>query len=368
MPIAPVISLPHNFEADDRPETLRLKLGEFSRSVEDLFNRQVSIYVMYSRKQKLPTLKKGDIIMDFSAHRGFATLQQWDGKKLVPLALAASSIIGLIDIITQGKGSGTDPTVFLRSDGADGWVLDHVDLLFSRDGSGSDPTKYLRYEGLGGWVLDTPAGGGGGGSTFIAVSGTQNGTNPTFALSPAAVGTVMVFLNGQLLTSGIDYILTTSTQIDFQTGSIPVASDIIIIVGYAGAAPLSIRANLDLLTPPIAANAQSIGLISTIGKTLDVIRAESFTLAPVRVRLYSSAAARNADLTRDRYTPPTAGAQHQVIMDLVLTGTTGYTWVMSPIARGSNAAGINEIYYTLDNLDSTTRNLHLSLIYLTNES
>lgn len=135
MPIAPVISLPHNFETDDRFDTLRLKLGEFARATEDLFNRQVSIYVLYARNQKVPTLKKGDIVMDFSANRGFATLQQWDGKKLVPLSLQADALIGFVDLIAQGTGSGLDPTMYLKSDGANHWMLAHVPVGYDPAGS-----------------------------------------------------------------------------------------------------------------------------------------------------------------------------------------------------------------------------------------
>jgi hypothetical protein len=45
-------------------------------------------------------------------------LQQWDGVKLIPL-----SFTGTVDLTKQGTGSGNDPSLFLRSDGAGGWVL-----------------------------------------------------------------------------------------------------------------------------------------------------------------------------------------------------------------------------------------------------
>lgn len=463
--IAPRISLPHNFEADDSPESMRLKLGELVRRLEDHLNGQVAVHLFTAKNQKRPTFNQGDIIFDFTSNRGFATLQQWDGVKLVPLSLAAASIIGLINLLTQGTGSGTDSTMYLRSDGANGWVLAPVAAGSGGGGGpkftysnvtavGDAPAGFIRFDNtaldlattfkinavdadtnnLGNWthswdlstsarrayvfvvkdgapnpiaifavtgagskafVLGVPVAatypiswiagntsftnndnfriflapaGDVGGSTLITVGGTQDGVNTTFALTPYAIGTVLVFLNGQLLKSGTDYALTTSSQLDFLAPTIPVAGDIITVIGYAGLAPLAIRNSFDLLSTPLAPNAQSTGTIFVLGKTVDIIKVISGTLAPVRVRLYSSVAGRTADLTRNRYTPPTAGAQHQVIMDLVLTLNTGYTWIMSPIARGSNAAGLTEIYYTLDNLDTSIRNLQLSLIYLTNES
>jgi hypothetical protein len=409
--IAPRISLPHNFEADDSPESMRLKLGELVRRLEDHLNGQVAVHLFTAKNQKRPTFNQGDIIFDFTSNRGFATLQQWDGVKLVPLSLAAASIIGLINLLTQGTGSGTDPTMYLRSDGANGWVLAPVAAGSGGGGGpkftysnvtavGDAPAGFIRFDntaldlattfkinavdavtgaGSKAFVLGVPVAatypiswiagntsftnndnfriflapaGDVGGSTLITVGGTQDGVNTTFALTPYAIGTVLVFLNGQLLKSGTDYALTTSSQLDFLAPTIPVAGDIITVIGYAGLAPLAIRNSFDLLSTPLAPNAQSTGTIFLLGKTFDIIKVISAVAAPVRIRLYSSVAGRTADLTRNRYTPPTAGAQHQVIMDLVLTLNTGYTWIMSPIARGSNAAGLTEVYYTIDNLDT----------------
>lgn len=208
----------------------------------------------------------------------------------------------------------------------------------------------------------------GAGATAIGVSGTQNGVNTLFTLTPDAIGVVMVFLNGQLLTNGTDYTLPIPSQLSFISPTIPVAGDIITVIGYAGSAPLAIRDNMDIVTLPLAPNAQEVGFTNLLGKTFDIIFVQSFTLAPVRIRIYASSAARTADLARNRYTPPTPGAQHQVIMDLVLTASTGYTWVMSPLARGSNPVGSPIAYYTVDNLDTTNQVQQLSLIYLTNES
>jgi hypothetical protein len=129
------IGLPRHIQDAESLEDLRSRTGEFANRIENYLNSQVDLYLTDSRSRaKLPNLKKGDLVLDFGKNPAFATLQQWNGRALIPLSLAASSIIGLIDLIVQGTGSGLDATKYLRSDGANGWVL------------------------------DTPAGGGGGGT------------------------------------------------------------------------------------------------------------------------------------------------------------------------------------------------------------
>lgn len=250
------VSIPHNFEPDDLPETLRLKLGEFARSIEDLFNQQVSIFVTYAQNQPIPTLSKGDIVMDFSANRGFATLQQYDGRKLVPLSIASTSIIGLVNLITQGTGSGSNPALFLRSDGANGWVLAAPpagfanpmtavgDLILGGTVVAGVATPTRLGIGANNYVLTSNGSSAiwsaaavtTGGAIQIAVSGTQNGINLVFTLAAAVTaGVALVFLNGQLLTSTVDYTIS-GTTLTFISPTIPVAADIISVYGYTGTA------------------------------------------------------------------------------------------------------------------------------------
>lgn len=133
--IAPRVSLPHTFDPEDSQDTMRLKMAELIRKLEDYLNAGVGIFIITARNQRLPIFRQGDVVFDFSANRGFATLQQWDGKKLVPLALASTSIVGLINLITQGTGSGIDPTMYLKSDGANGWMLAPITPDFDPAGS-----------------------------------------------------------------------------------------------------------------------------------------------------------------------------------------------------------------------------------------
>jgi hypothetical protein len=108
---------------------------EFSHVLEDYLNNQVAIQLIYSKNQVRPNLQPGDIVFDFSANRGYATLFQWDGKKLVPLSLEASALVGTVNLLTQASGSGTDPTLYLKSDGADHWVLSAIPTAFDPTGS-----------------------------------------------------------------------------------------------------------------------------------------------------------------------------------------------------------------------------------------
>lgn len=104
---------------------LQFQLGELVSRLEDYLNTKINVFLIESKGQnnKLPrpTLRKGDLVVDFSNTLGVATLQFWDGTKLITLSL--SDFSGFVNLITQGIGSGTNPTLFLRSDGAGGWVL-----------------------------------------------------------------------------------------------------------------------------------------------------------------------------------------------------------------------------------------------------
>ena len=82
--IAPRISLPHNFDGKDFTDVTR-SISEFVRKVEDYLNAEVAIFLVYDKNQVLPTFRPGDIVFDFSANQPFATLQQWNGQKLIPL-------------------------------------------------------------------------------------------------------------------------------------------------------------------------------------------------------------------------------------------------------------------------------------------
>lgn len=127
------------------------------------------------------------------------------------------------------------------------------------------------------------------------------------------------------------------------------------------------RATTNITSTALGANARVTSYKLAIGKTFDVLKVVSALAFPVRLRIYSSAAFRDADATRSRYSQPTPGTQHGCILDVVLTSATGFTWVMSPLARGETSDGTDRMYYTVDNLDTVSRNIDLTVTYLKGE-
>jgi hypothetical protein len=116
----------------------------------------------------------------------------------------------------------------------------------------------------------------------------------------------------------------------------------------------------------------SVATGATVSSTITM--AKSFTLMKVvctfktRVRLYSTAAARDADATRPYTTPITVGTQHGMICDLQLDTSDKLAWVMSPEVEGSNVdTGTATIYYNITNLEASTKSLSVTFTYLPQE-
>jgi hypothetical protein len=123
------LSLARNIQTATTLDELKFQLQEFVSTLEDFLNHKVDIFLVDSVKRAhvaMESIKIGDLVFDFKVP-GVATLQQWDGKKFITFNLA--NFEGYIDLIEQGIGSGTDPTLYLRSDGAGGWVLDSPSKL-----------------------------------------------------------------------------------------------------------------------------------------------------------------------------------------------------------------------------------------------
>ncbi len=93
--------------------------------------------------------------------------------------------------------------------------------------------------------------------------------------------------------------------------------------------------------------------------------------AYARVSLYSTSAAAIADESRPFTTPPTAGTQHEVILDVQLDSTYGSTsLVMSPSATGENmdVTPVNTIYYNITNLSGSTAAITVTITAFPMES
>lgn len=87
-----------------------------------------------------------------------------------------------------------------------------------------------------------------------------------------------------------------------------------------------------------------------------------------RVRLYSTASARDNDASRAWGTIPTLYAQNELISDTQMSSGAG-TWAMSPAAIGFNSdtTRTTTIYYRITNLD-TTQAVTITLTVLQMES
>lgn len=116
------VSLTRNLNGGVTLDDLRFQFGEIISRLEDYLNGRVELHVVDTRTRSIrPTLKKNDLVFDLTKVPGIATLQQWDGEKLVSLGF--DTIVGFIDLIERGIGSGTDRNMLLASDGAGGWEL-----------------------------------------------------------------------------------------------------------------------------------------------------------------------------------------------------------------------------------------------------
>jgi hypothetical protein len=191
------ISLPRNIANVNSLEELKLQLGEFVSHLEDYLNRQINIHFLEKLTQR-PTLLPGDLVFDFTKHPDFATVQLWNGVELVPLSF--ETIIGFIDLIERGIGSGTDRNKILASNGLGGWELrtpeqiefNAIELipafsLATAEGEVADSTDLAHFNKVIGMVIEDVPNGFVGNATVDSEV-----TNPAWAWSPGS----KLFLNG----------------------------------------------------------------------------------------------------------------------------------------------------------------------------
>lgn len=129
------LSLLRDLQGVHSLEDVKYQINQVVKQLEDYLNARVDTFIIESRgprgKDRLPTLKRGDIVFDLNKVPGVATLQQWDGEKFITFSL--SNFAGYVNLLTQANGSGTNPTLFLRSDGAGNWILDSPSKLDTAD-------------------------------------------------------------------------------------------------------------------------------------------------------------------------------------------------------------------------------------------
>lgn len=97
---------------------------------------------------------------------------------------------------------------------------------------------------------------------------------------------------------------------------------------------------------------------------------------PVRLRMYSTAAARTADAARSNLYPTTPGTQNGVICDMYLDTSDKYTnWMCSPAIFGFNWDGtppgstqVTSIYYSITNITGGSLTYSIDLKFVQMES
>lgn len=125
-----------------------------------------------------------------------------------------------------------------------------------------------------------------------------------------------------------------------------------------------VRATATATTSSLAANASDSSQNITLGQGFTALSIR--TTRPARVRLYSTAAARTADLSRAIGTDPASSAG--VILDYV-TIAANTTYSLSPLVTGANleASPTDAISMTVTNLDSTTGTVTVTVVWLRTE-
>lgn len=124
------------------------------------------------------------------------------------------------------------------------------------------------------------------------------------------------------------------------------------------------RTTATITTASIAVNTTAQGTVS-LSKSFRVTRVT--TDVPARVRLYATAAQRDADAARATGTAPIG--DHGLIME-VITGVGLLSLMISPQADGSNldASPSANIPYNITNIGTSTTAINVTLGYLPTEA
>ena len=138
------------------------------------------------------------------------------------------------------------------------------------------------------------------------------------------------------------------------------------LIGNIGG-PVNARRDEVKTTASLADQASETGVV-TLGKSFLLVKVEADRNC--RVRLYSTAAARTADAARPFGTDPTAGTQHGVICDLIVTTADSLVWILSPQAPGSCMETVvtRDIPYAIQNLSGATSTVEVTFTVVETEA
>lgn len=120
------------------------------------------------------------------------------------------------------------------------------------------------------------------------------------------------------------------------------------------------RGDVTITTASIANLVSEQGFV-TIGRSFAIVKIVANVAC--RVRLYSTVAQANADLSRPATQTPVFGTAHGVIMDFVLNASVGLTFICSPEVYGANveSSPSSSISYTVENLSGATQSVVVTL-------
>lgn len=116
-------------------------------------------------------------------------------------------------------------------------------------------------------------------------------------------------------------------------------------------------ASVSHTTGVLAASAQATGTIA-IANVFLLMKIN--VSVPARIRLYASAAQRDADKGRPRGTDPAMGTDHGIILDVAFQ--TAGSLVLSPNVVGS--CSVSDIPFTIDNLGGSSAAVTVNITYL----
>lgn len=120
------------------------------------------------------------------------------------------------------------------------------------------------------------------------------------------------------------------------------------------------RGNVAVTTASLADGASQQGYV-TIGKSFAIT--EVVADRDCRLRIYSTRAKADADLTRLATVSPAYGSAHGVILDLVVNGVVGLDFILSPEAYGANCEAVvdNQISYTITNMSGSASTVTVTM-------
>lgn len=197
----------------------------------------------------------------------------------------------------------------------------------------------------------------------------KNGTGITVSDDGSGGITIATTVVAPLLkTGGVSNSTQTLLNIAAGTGITAVETSGTVTITATGGGGSPSRSTYPQTTGSLANNAVETGTM-TIGKTFNALQVVVSDFA--RVRLYSTAAAATADVSRPFTTPPTVGTQHGVILDLNLDSTGGVkTFVLAPSVLGSNmeTSPSTSISYNITNLKGSTSTITATITALVLES